>query len=386
MELTDLQKQAVDMIRGENRPRIGVITGGPGTGKTTILREVADAYSLDTVFAAPTGKAAKRISEVTGATSATIHRMLGVGRLQWRTPPDPLPFKTVIVDEASMLDVDLGHHLMRHIGKNTSVFFVGDVNQLPSVGPGTFLNDIIECGRVPVVRLHEVHRSAADSWVVQNAHRLLQGEMIDTEPTHDFKWRPCTTASTVVDAVIEYAVPMLESGSSVQVLSPQKSGECGVLSLNNRLQSRLFRRRHTWEIRGQHIGKGDAVMQTRNDYKLEVFNGESGTVVDITKTDLIVDFDGRIVGYDVKTAQDLMLSYALTVHKAQGSEWDTVVLVCHSSHSFMWNRQLLYTALTRAKKKVILIGDELSVAMTCNGPMSRNTRNTMLQHYIHEVA
>lgn len=380
MELNDQQLRAADMMRskGNNRTRIGVLTGGPGTGKTTVLKSVADASDLNCVFAAPTGKAAKRIAEVTRAQASTIHRLLGQERLNCHIEHmEKLPHTRIIVDEASMLDVNLAARLLAAVADHASIFFVGDVNQLPSIGAGSFLDDLIESGVVPVVRLTEVHRSAAESWVVRNAPLVIQQRVPDLEWAEDFEYHEASSEFAVGEAVLNVAMNALRAKESIQILTPQRAGNIGTMALNNRIQSRLFKKRKTLRVKGQEIGPGDNIIQTWNNYDLEVFNGEAGVVLEVTKSGCTVDFEGRSVVYSLDEAQDIMLAYALTIHKSQGSEWDNVVVVCHSAHSYMWNPRLLYTALTRARKKVILVGDDAGISVACSDKRTLERTTTM---------
>lgn len=376
MELTPRQLEAVALLK---TGRIGVITGGPGTGKTTVLKAVANVSDIWSVFAAPTGKAAKRIAEVTGVTASTIHRMLG--SLIDTPGTHKLAFNRIIVDEASMVDVELASALLCAVADGAAVFFVGDVDQLPSVGPGNFFEDLIASGTVPVVRLDTVHRAAKDSWVCANAPRILFGD-IDVAPADDFEYVQVHDSASMHSAVLEHILPLYRSKAVAQLLIPQKGGPMGTAMLNSKIQGRLFpRRRDVWKVGHQEIGVGDSVIHTKNNYTLEVFNGETGVVHELSRSTMTVDFEDRLVMYSIREAQDLMLSYALTIHKAQGSEWDTIVVVCHSTHSYMLNQRLLYTAVTRAKKRVVLIGDDMGLEHALSKE-SLEKRNTALKEML----
>lgn len=390
MKLDPSQQVAVDLI---SRERICVVTGGPGTGKTTSLR-AALAQCRGTVFylASPTGKAAKRMSEATGEDATTIHRLLGYGplgggRMGFRmNSTSPIRNALIIIDEASMIDVELGASLLAAIGPDARIAFVGDVNQLPSVGPGKFLSDIIASGAVPVAQLQTIHRSAEQSWMVAQGPTMLAGKMPPLESTASFEFFECEGGDVVAQRVLDVAERLEKEGTEAQILTPQKTTSCGVDALNLRLQRLLNpeNKGFEWKARGGTFREGDRVLQTANDYQLDVYNGETGVVVGMKTLTvsgrshpmLLVDF-GRPepTEYSRDAARALRLSYAMSVHKSQGSEWDTVIVVCHSMHTHMLSRQLLYTAVTRAKRKVVLIGNEkgLKAALKNTRPSMRNT-------------
>lgn len=376
--LTPIQKEAVLALQGK---KVSVVTGGPGTGKTTILKSALDGLR-NVALVAPTGKAARRMAEVTEMTTSTIHRLLApgidelTGTFQFGYGPhNPLPHSTVIVDESSMMDAWLGGKLLSAIDPDrTSLHLLGDVNQLPSVGAGYVLGDIIESGRVPVTRLTEVHRAAQDSWICMNAPKILEGRM-DLTSTKDFRFHSIADLDTLKAAVTKLIVHTMPGVGveDAQLLTPQNPGPIGVEALNVALQAKKNPLRDgepfievTAERGGTkyQIHEGDLVIQTYNDYDLIVFNGETGTVSRVydDRSGLEVSFGDRTVRYDRAQVWDgLRLAYALTIHKAQGSEWDWVVTICHSAHKHMWTRQLLYTALTRAKKGVVLVGNRSGV-------------------------
>lgn len=393
------QERAVDMML---RARFGVVTGGPGTGKSTTLNVVLnriDARNLDGgsriryALAAPTGRAARRITEVTRREAVTLHRLLGYApNIGFPSNPDPLLYDLVIVDEASMVDAEVAAALFRSIDtERTRVIFVGDADQLPSVGPGRVLADLVDAG-AEVVRLEVVHRAAAQSWVCRNAPLILRGETPelpnDSLALPDFRWYPCTNAERAVKVVVELTSSVMPSRgiTDIQVLVPQNTGTAGVESLNIELQRRINPQTRVpdddekvWEAKAHEatyqFRVKDRVLHTYNDYELEVFNGEVGYITALTNDAMTVSYGQREISYDATKAKELRLAYALTVHKAQGGEWDWVVVLCHSLHRYMLSRQILYTAVTRAKKGVVLVGDlrGLETALANDQPRQRVT-------------
>jgi exodeoxyribonuclease V alpha subunit len=379
MRLDPSQEHAVEI---GCTARFGVITGGPGTGKSTTVRAVLDrldASGEEYALAAPTGKAAKRMAEATGRDASTIHRLL-----EWRggfsyRRENPLPYDVVLVDEASMLDIELASALLTACKPETRVIFVGDANQLPSVGPGRVLADLVESGTVPVARLTHVHRAAQESWVCRNAPRVLAGSPLEIETLPDFEFARIESADDVAGSVIA----ALERHPGAQILSPQRTTRAGVDELNARVQGALNQPNGSaeWKVGDRVYRVGDRVIQTSNNYKLTsrdgtegVFNGEVGEVVAVGD-DLTVDFADRVVDYDKAGSFALDLAYALTIHKSQGSEFDWVIVVVHSSHTYMLTRQLFYTAITRAKRGVVLVGNREGIAAATAGkkPQPRNT-------------
>lgn len=380
MALDPSQQAAVDLVK--QGAGVVVITGGPGTGKTTTLREVLAALGDRGVgLCAPTGKAAKRLSEATGRPASTIHRLLGYTPDGFRHDEhDPVGYGVVIVDEASMIDVELFAALTAAIPPGGQLVLVGDANQLPSVGPGRVLADMVACGHVPVARLTTVHRSAAESWICQNAPRILAGTMIDCTPGEGFLRHDVGEPGHVPLKVCD--IVAAEGG---QVLAPQRTGACGVEALNKALQTRM-NPPDPGKPEWLDFRDGDSVIHTQNNYQLGVFNGETGTiriqavggegVKAKTARRACVDFDdGRSIEYDPLSVRQLQLAYALTIHKSQGSEWQTVIVVCHSTHTFMLDRQLLYTAITRGKTRVVIVGNEggLNTAIENGKPAPRLT-------------
>lgn len=386
MKLDPSQERAVKLICSES---LGVVTGGPGRGKTACLKHALDDIDRsggNYLLASPTGKAARRMHEATKRQASTIHRLLGFHPVNGWTfnRHNPLDTDLVVIDEASMIDVELGAALVQAIDADrTRLAFIGDADQLPPVGPGRVFGDLIDSQLVPVARLTTLHRAAQDSWVCVNAHRIIHGEMPDLISRHDFRFIEAENAADIVPILCKLATVTLPTELNVQdaqVLIPQHRGAAGLEAANPALQMALNPSKgdEPYIERGKaKLRAGDRVIHTRNNYQLGVFNGEVGDIVEVSKKGLSVDYSGRSVPveYTLEQAGDLQLAYALTVHRAQGSEWDWVVVVCHSTHTFILSRQLFYTAVTRAKKGVIVVGDKKGIraAIAEKEPPKRNT-------------
>lgn len=374
-----------------------IITGGPGVGKTTVVGQIVALgrrLRMEMLLAAPTGRAAKRLSEATGQKAVTIHRLLQWDPQEHRFLHDadsPLDCRLLVVDEVSMLDTQLASSLFRAVRGGTHVVLVGDKDQLPSVGPGAVLHDLIACGRVPVTELTEVYRQAGDSRIITNAHAVNRGRMPDCRPLPkgtlgDFYWveldSPEQAAAMIVRMTVE-RIPKafgFDPMTDVQVLSPMRKGECGTLAMNERLQAALNPPGpDRAELRfGEHLFRtGDRVMQTRNNYDKNVFNGEQGRVifVDESSRKFTVQFDAVMAEYDSSDFDELSLAYAVTVHKSQGSEYPVVLMPVLNQHYIMLQRNLVYTGMTRAKKLLIMVGGyrALAVAVRNDRPMQRQT-------------
>lgn len=366
IQLSDMQKRAVAMVCGHT---VSVLTGGPGTGKTTVLSAVLHATLGSAVLmGAPTGKAANVMKTATGFASTTIHRML-----DWsaehegfkHSRKDPLPANLVVIDEASMLDLPLANSLVQAVESGSRLLIVGDVDQLPSVGPGAVLRDLIASGAFPVVRLDRIYRQGAGSGIAHNAQRVLKGLL--PSPAEDFiivKGCDEEKAKRTVVHLVSDTLPSkfsFDPKSDIQVLVPRHKGPSGRVELNLALQEALNPATESMDyvVGEDRYRAGDRVMQLRNAPEVGIFNGETGIITRIVGEDIEVLYPGdRLVGYNKKNIEQLTLAYASTIHKSQGGEFQAVVVVLTASAGWMLNKNLLYTAITRARKLVVLVTDD----------------------------
>lgn len=372
----ETQKAAIQTALGS---RVLVVTGGPGTGKTTTTNGIIKAFQTKAqkiLLAAPTGRAAKRLSESTGMTVGTIHRLLeykpAVGYK--RNEDHPLQGDVLILDEASMIDLLLMYHLLQAMPSSMRLILVGDVDQLPSVGVGNVLRDIISSGTVPVVKLTHIFRQAQCSKIVLNAHAINKGivpELTDTKDS-DFvfieKENPEDIVSLISDLVAETLPSSGIPTDCIQVLTPMQKGDLGYANLNNVLQKHLNHTSMSLSYASTNFKEGDRVMQITNDYEKDVFNGDIGVIDRILWDDreLRVDFGDKIVSYAKDELDELQLAYAITIHKSQGSEYPVVIIPVSMKHRVMLQRNLIYTAITRAKKRCIIIGQKEAVVYAVN--------------------
>jgi len=381
--------------------KVFVITGGPGTGKTTITRMIVaalDKLSLKVKLAAPTGRAAKRLAEATGYPAATLHRLLQSTTDGSFALGEDNKLKTdvLLVDEVSMLDAKLCAHMLRALPWTSRLILVGDADQLPSVGPGNVLADILASEAVGSARLTQIFRQAKQSMIVVNAHRINQGQLplasTREPPEADFYWveqdDPATVRDMIAGLVCE-RIPHafgVDAMHDIQVLSPMHKGEAGTQSLNEVLRERL-NPSGPEIVRGMvRFRLGDRVLQTKNDYEKDVFNGDLGHIVEVDpeEGELLVSFDGRSVAYDRTELDELAPAYAISIHKSQGSEYPVVVVPILTQHYVMLRRNLIYTALTRAKRLAMLIGSRRALLLGLHNAGGEQ-RHTYLNHRLREL-
>ncbi|RMF94648.1 MAG: ATP-dependent RecD-like DNA helicase [Candidatus Schekmanbacteria bacterium] len=379
IKLAKEQKEAIKLVFSNN---LSIITGGPGTGKTTILKFVTTICrknALKVLLAAPTGRAAKRLSEVTGMEAKTIHRLLEYNPSMGcflKNSDSPLKADIIILDESSMIDIPLFANFLEALPPDCSLLMVGDVNQLPSVGPGNLLRDLIESNVIACVKLEKIFRQEANSNIVINAHRINRGDFpkipkIKREEKGDFYFFEEEDQDKVLNIIKELYCKKIPQKfgynpfTDIQVLTPMHKGTVGAMNINSVLQNILNPQKKEL-VRGNKIFRQkDKVMQIKNNYEKEVFNGDIGIIeaIDFEEQNLVVNFDDRYVEYDFGELDELTLSYAISIHKSQGSEYNAVIIPILTQHYYLLQRNLLYTAITRGKKLVVLTGTRKAIWM-----------------------
>ena len=403
LQLDSAQKEAVEAAL---KHKVLIITGGPGTGKTTIVRFMLGIMRprIPSIgLAAPTGRAAKRITETTGSVAYTIHRLLEASNIGFqRDRENPLEQELLILDETSMIDTLLMDNFLEAVPSVSRLILVGDVDQLPSVGAGSVLLDLIESGTIPVVRLDHIFRQAADSFITVNAHQVRRGKALNfsalghkkdvNQELLDFYFIKESNSEKIVEKILLMSterIPQrfeLDPMMDIQVLTPMHRGVTGSINLNRKLQERMNPDAKGLEHREQWFRIGDKVMQQQNDYEKQIFNGDLGRIVncDSKTKELHVKFEHGIVQYQSKELDQLSLAYAITVHKSQGSEYSAVIMPMTTHHYMMLQRNLLYTAITRGKQLVVLIGTEVAISKAVENECSMR-RFTGLQHQLSEL-
>jgi exodeoxyribonuclease V alpha subunit len=390
IKLADNQKQAV---RESIDKKVMVVTGGPGTGKTTIINSIIRIYKKlgkTVLLAAPTGRAAKKMTEATVHEAKTIHRLLEFSPKEGgfkRDENNPLDAALIVIDETSMVDTILMYHFLKAVPKEATLILVGDVDQLPSVGAGNVLKDIIDSNFIPAVRLTEIFRQAKESLIIVNAHRVNNGQMpmftYHKDHLQDFYFFDIEEPEKALEKIIELCKEKIPKKfgynpvNDIQVLTPMYRGVVGASNLNAELQKHLNHSSDEFIRGGRFLKVGDKVMQIRNNYDKEVFNGDIGRMIKIDREEqeIIVDYDGRPISYEYSELDEIVMAYAVSVHKSQGSEYPVIVMPVFTQHYMLLQRNLLYTGITRGKKLVILVGTKkaIAIAIKNNKPQKRYT-------------
>lgn len=392
INLDESQQQALHAALSE---KVLVITGGPGTGKTTLIKAIICLYKklgYQILLAAPTGRAAKRMTEATGFEAKTLHRLLEYSPKDnqfKKNHENPLNADVLIIDETSMIDTILMYHFLKAIPPNATLILVGDVDQLPSVGAGNLLRDLIESEVIPTMRLTNIFRQAQDSLIILNAHRINHGQfpLLDFSPgkPQDFYFFPCDEPEKALQTILDLCCHRIPKTfgfhplENIQVLSPMHRGLIGAANLNVELQKSLNPSSKVEINRGGNIFRiGDKVMQIRNNYDKDIYNGDIGKITKIDREiqEVAINFDGKEVNYEFSELDEIVLSYAISIHKSQGSEYPAIVIPLLTQHYMMLQRNLLYTAITRGKKLVVLVGSKkaIAIAVRNNQPLKRYTR------------
>jgi exodeoxyribonuclease V alpha subunit len=386
-----LSTEQITILKGILSHRVAIITGGPGTGKTTLLRSIAavfDATGKKITLAAPTGRAARRLAEVTRKPAATIHKLLRFNpatREFEKNQDHPIEAEAILIDEASMIDILLMHHLLKAVPVTTRLILVGDLFQLPSVGPGNVLSDLIQSEKVKTFKLSKIFRQAQESQIIINAHKVRQGNFsllrdVETgDSCSDFLFieenQPDNVITTILDLYCN-KIPLrfgFDAVREIQVLIPMHKGPVGTLNLNALIQKEINPMPEAVHVYGNHFRPGDKVMHLKNNYQKEIFNGEIGLIdtINQSESNIVVDYDGRRVSYAFSELDELTLAYAISIHKSQGSEYPAVIIPLMTHHFALLQRNLLYTAITRGKKLVVIIGSKKAVQLALNNDKQR---------------
>jgi exodeoxyribonuclease V alpha subunit len=389
-----LSAEQLNVVKSVLLEKIVVITGGPGTGKTTLIRALCEIFTANrqkVVLSAPTGRAARRLSQVTGKRASTLHKLLGFDHENQsfdRHPGNPLDLDVFVVDEASMVDTLLMYHLISAMPVTANLILVGDTFQLPSVGPGSVLSDIIDSGAVKVFLLTKIFRQARQSPIVRYAHSIRNGQMPEFKKIADgdrseFYFIENHQPEKVVQTILELCSTRIPKAfphiDEIQVLTPMHRGEAGTINLNQQLQAALNPAKNGIKARGFEFKINDKVMHLKNNYEKDVFNGDIGIVHEVDRSNncLVVNYDGRLVEYDILELDELSLAYTISVHKSQGSEYAAVVIAMTTAHFPLLQRNLLYTAMTRGKQLVIIVGSSRAVELALNNNKTDMRRTSL---------